>query len=89
MLRAAGLPQNPPIVVLVLRVDFSYSHCMASKPLNVASMLRAAFRKPELIYLNTQPAFQTELEKVKTPEEFEKLCMIGEKLLRKQDEQRR
>ena len=61
---------------------------MASKPLNVPSMLRAAFAKSELIYSNTQPVFLTEMEKVRTPEEFEKLCMIGKKLLRQQNEEK-
>ena len=54
---------------------------MASKPLNVESMLSAAFLKAELEFLHGQASFQEALKRVNTAADFERLCVLGEELL--------
>jgi hypothetical protein len=45
------------------------------------SVLRAAFLKSELEFLQEQPSFSTALVEVKTHDDFEKLCALGEQIL--------
>src|SRR5687767_2388563 len=54
---------------------------MASKPLNVQSMLSAAFLKAELEFLHGHENFREALKLVNTASEFEQLCDLGEELL--------
>jgi hypothetical protein len=52
-----------------------------TKSLNVESMLRSAFLMEELEFLKTRPRFAESSALVKTPEQFERLCNLGEELL--------
>jgi hypothetical protein len=54
---------------------------MASRPLNVESMLSAAFQKAELDFLHQQKRFQDEVATVKTASDFQHLCETSEQLL--------
>jgi hypothetical protein len=54
---------------------------MTSNPDNFESMLRTAFLKAELTFLQEQPAFAQALEKVKTHDDFIKLGELGEQIL--------
>lgn len=44
-------------------------------------MLRSAFLNAELSFLKASPRFADAFPLVKTPEEFESLCNLGEELL--------
>jgi len=59
---------------------------MASKPLNVESLLRASFLKAELECLHASPQFTVEWPTVVTAEQFQRLCELGEQLLAESDE---
>jgi hypothetical protein len=61
--------------------DSGESHQVGSNSLNVEAMLRAAFLKTEIAFLQRQPAFVEALAKVKKSGDFEGLCQLAEELL--------
>jgi hypothetical protein len=54
---------------------------MTTQALNVEAMLRAAFLKAELEFLNSDPQFRDAIPSVKTPNQFGQLCDLAEELL--------
>ena len=57
---------------------------MTSKGLDVPSLLRTAFLKAELAFLEGDPLFADAVASAKTADDFEALCDLGEKLLKSQ-----
>lgn len=54
---------------------------MPRKGLNIESLLDAAFLKSELDFLQAKPEFIDALKTTKTPDDFERLCELAERLL--------
>jgi hypothetical protein len=52
-----------------------------NQALNVEAMLRAAFLKAELDFLQSTPQFRDAIRGVKTPDQFEQLCELAEDIL--------
>jgi hypothetical protein len=54
----------------------------SSTLIDIESMLRRAFLKSELEFLNTQKRFTTALALAKTSADFSRICALGEDLLK-------